>query len=71
MAGAPSAGALHKWLRQDEIDRGERAGSSTAESAELAKAKKRIRQLEEEVEILKRAAHLLGQERPHPRGSTR
>jgi transposase len=48
-----STGALHNWVRQDQIDRGERPGLTTHESAELAKAKKRIRQLEAEVEILK------------------
>jgi transposase len=33
-----STGALHKWVRQDQIDRGERPGLTTQESAELAKA---------------------------------
>ena len=54
-----SAAALHNWVRQDQIDRGERPGTTTPESVELAKAKKRIRQLETEVEILKVAAKLL------------
>ena len=39
-----SAAALHKWVRQDQIDRGERPGISTPETVELARAKKRIRQ---------------------------
>jgi len=30
-----SAGALHKWVRQDQIDRGERDGPKSPESAEL------------------------------------
>ena len=58
-----SAAAIHNWVRQDQIDRGERPGITTPESIELAKAKKRIRQLEEEVEILKIAAKLLGEAR--------
>ena len=62
-----STGALHNWVRQDQIDRGERPGLTTQESAELAKAKKRIRALEAEVEILKRAAKLLGEDRPDPK----
>jgi transposase len=41
-----SAAAIHSWVRQDQIDRGERPGITTPESIELAKAKKRIRQLE-------------------------
>ena len=50
---------------------GERPGLTTHESAELAKAKKRIRQLEAEVEILKRAAKLLGEDRRDPKGLIR
>jgi transposase-like protein len=66
-----SAAAIHNWVRQDQIDRGERPGITTPESIELAKAKKRIRQLEEEVEILKIAATLLGEVHPGPKGFTR
>jgi len=66
-----SAAAIHNWVRQDQIDRGERPGITTPESIELAKAKERIRQLEEEVEILKIAATLLGEVRPGPKGFTR
>lgn len=66
-----SAAALHNWVRQDQIDRGERPGTTTADNAELAKANKRIRELETEVEILKKAAKLLGEDRPAPKGFTR
>jgi transposase-like protein len=66
-----SAAAIHNWVRLEQIDRGERPGISTPESVELAKAKKRIRQLETEVEILKVAAKLLGEDRPGPKGFTR
>jgi transposase len=66
-----SAAAIHNWVRQDQIDRGERPGITTPESIELAKAKKRIRQLEEEIQILKIAAKLLGEVRPGPKGFTR
>jgi transposase-like protein len=62
-----SQGALHGWVRQDKIDRGELPGVSTAESAELKKAKRRIRELEMEVEILRRASKILGEDRPHPK----
>ena len=46
---------LSNWVRQDKIDRGEIRGVSTAESRELRKARGRIRELETEVEILRRA----------------
>jgi transposase-like protein len=59
-----STGALHNWVRQDQIDRDERPGLTTYESAELAKAKKRIRALEVEVEILKWAAKLFEEDAP-------
>lgn len=58
-------------MRQDEIDRGVRPGVTTPESTELARTRKRIRQLENEVEILKRAAKLLGEDKPRPKGFTR
>ena len=66
-----SEGGLHNWVRQDRIDRGELSGITTAESAELSRAKRRIRELEVEVEILKKASTFLGEDRPHPKGSTR
>ncbi len=37
---------VFRWVRQDKIDRGELAGRSTAESAELRAAKRRIAELE-------------------------
>ncbi|TWG07579.1 transposase [Saccharopolyspora dendranthemae] len=66
-----SAGALHNRVRQDQIDRDERSGTTTHENAERTKANKRIRQLEAEVEILRKAARLLGDDRPDPKGFTR
>ena len=52
---------LSKWLRQSAVDDGVRPGVSTSESAELRDAKKRIRLLEQENEVLRRAAAYLGQ----------
>jgi len=62
---------LDNWLKQDRIDRGEIPGTTTAESRELRKARRRIRELEDEVEILRRANTMLGDEAPRPKGSTR
>lgn len=47
---------LHRWRHRDLIDRGLKAGTTAAESAELAAARRRIRDLEEEVKILRKAA---------------
>jgi transposase len=66
-----SEGGLHNWVRQDRIDRGELAGVTTSESAELRLARKRIRELEMQVEILTKASAFLAEERPHPKGFTR
>lgn len=53
-----SAAAIHTGLA-GQINRGERPGVTTSKSIELAKAKKRIRQLGEEAAILKKASKLL------------
>jgi len=61
---------IYNWRNQDQIDRGLRAGVTTVESAELAAARKRIRSLETEVEVLRRANELL-KERSDPKGGSR
>lgn len=66
-----TSACLCGWVKQDRIDRGEVPGVSTAESRELRKAKRRIRELEDEVEILRRATAMLGSGAQHPKGSTR
>jgi transposase-like protein len=57
------------WRRQDEIDRGLAPGLSTPEREELASAKRRIRQLEMELAIHRRAAELL-KEQADPKGGS-
>jgi transposase-like protein len=54
-----STAALHNWVRQDRIDRGEISALTSPENVELARAKRRIRELELEVEILRRASKIL------------
>ena len=51
---------LSKWLRQARIDEGEQPGQSRAESGDLRAARRRIRLLEQENEVLRRAAAYLG-----------
>lgn len=63
---------LHSWLRQDDIDHGRRPGRSTGEDAELRAAPGRIRQLEQELKIVKLASKWLSaEERVDPKGRTR
>ena len=66
-----SCAILHRWVKQDKIDRGEIPGVPLAESRELRKARKRIRELENGVEILRRAHDMLGSSSCHPKGFTR
>jgi transposase-like protein len=53
---------LSKWLRRADADEGTRpATTSGGESADLREARKRIRLLEQENEVLRRAAAYLSQ----------
>lgn len=62
---------LSKWIRQADIDDGVRPGRSSQESAELRAANRRIRLLEQENEVLRRAAAYLSQASLPGKGSTR
>lgn len=52
---------LQKWLRQADIDEGIKPGQSSTESAELRELRKRNRLLEQENEVLRRAAAYVSQ----------
>jgi transposase len=51
-----SEACLHRWIKLADIEDGVRPGVTKPEAAELRDAKKRIRVLEQENEILRRAA---------------
>jgi transposase-like protein len=61
---------IYTWRRQARIDAGLEAGLSRSEQAELATAKRRIRELETELAIHRRATELL-KEKISPKGRTR
>jgi len=50
---------IYNWRRQDRFDRGLEPGLTTEESAELTAAKKRIAELETELEVTRRAVEVL------------
>ena len=58
---------LTKWLRQATVDDGDRGGVPSAESEELRAARRRIRLLEQENEVLRRAAAYLSQANISPK----
>lgn len=61
---------IYIWRRQELIVTGQLPGLNRAELAQLGAANKRIRELETEVAILKKARELLRE--PHnPKGDTR
>ena len=62
---------LKKWLQRSAIDEGAKPGQSRTEGVELAEARKRIRLLEQENEVLRRAAAYLSQANLPGKGSTR
>lgn len=58
---------LSKWLRQAKVDDGDRPGVTSTESEELRAARRRIRLLEQENEVLRRAAAYLSQANISPK----
>jgi len=52
---------LSNWLKRADIDDGVKPGVTSAESVELREANKRIRLLEQEAEVLKRALAYVSQ----------
>ena len=51
-----SEGCLHRWLKLADVEDGVRSGATSSESAELRELRRRNKLLEQENEILRRAA---------------
>ena len=65
-----SGQTIYTWRRQARIDAGLEAGVTTSEHAELAAARRRIRELATELAIHRRATELL-KEKTGPKGPSR
>ena len=62
---------LRNWMRRADVEDGLKSGLAAGDNAELREAKKRIRLLEQENEVLRRAAAYLSQANLPGKGSTR
>lgn len=58
---AISESCLNNWLRDDDVEAGVRPGATSDERAENRELKRRVRLLEQENEVLRRAAAYLSQ----------
>ena len=66
LLGISTSETLRKWVRQDEIDQGSRAGVSSDESAELKRLKRENAELRRANAILKAASVFFAAELDRP-----
>ena len=65
-----SESCLANWLKTADVEDGLKPGTTAAETAELREAKKRIRLLEHDNDVLRRAAAYLSQAHLPGKGSS-
>ena len=64
--GIGSAESLRKWVRQAQVDAGDRSGTTTDESAELKRLRRENAELKRANEILKAASAFFAAELDRP-----
>ncbi len=62
---------IYTWRKQELIDTGQVSGLTTDEAAELRAAKRRIRELETELAVTRRANELLKEQVASPKGGSK
>jgi transposase len=65
------AATLYKWCRQACIDAGREAGLASGDVDQLAQARRRIKELEAELVLVKAATALFNEGGVDPKGSSR
>ena len=66
LLGVSTAETVRKWVRQAEVDQGERPGTTSEESAEVRRLKRENAELKRANAILKAAAAFFGAELDRP-----
>jgi transposase len=64
--GVGTAETVRKWVRQAEVDAGERPGATTDESAEIKRLRREVAELRRPNEILKAASAFVAAELDRP-----
>jgi transposase-like protein len=62
---------LYRWRRQALIDSGQRPGAKSFEADPLAQARRRIKELEAELKMVKAASAIFEEGEVNPKGSSR
>jgi transposase-like protein len=62
---------IYTWRRQELVDTGQAPGLTSVEAAELAAARRRIRELETELAVTRRANELLKEQVVSPKGGSK
>jgi len=62
---------LYRWRRQALIDTGQRPGAKSFEADPLAQARRRIKELEAELKMVKAASAIFEEGEVDPKGSSR
>jgi transposase len=57
-----SESCLQRWLKLDDVESGRKPGTTASEAADVREMKRRIRLLEQENEVLRRAAVYLARD---------
>jgi transposase len=62
---------IYNWLKQEKIDRGELAGTTTDQALELAAARRRIKEFRDRARGLEEGQRGLPRPEPRPKASSR